>query len=140
MNPTTRPTRTPSRIRGRPRLTGAAEAVVPSRAGAVAPSSGRWRRRPGRRRWSFPFGRRLLVGHERDPPFELAYEDERPVADSVTELTARPYPGREPGRTISPARSRAQILEREPRMEPRRARMRGVRAPHRRTAHTAHPL
>jgi hypothetical protein len=28
---------------------------------------------------------------------------------------------------------------REPRMEPRRARMRGVRAPHRRTAHTAHP-
>jgi hypothetical protein len=28
---------------------------------------------------------------------------------------------------------------REPRMEPRMARMRGVRAPHRRTAHTAHP-
>jgi hypothetical protein len=26
-----------------------------------------------------------------------------------------------------------------PRTEPRRARMRGVRAPHRRTAHTAHP-
>jgi hypothetical protein len=27
----------------------------------------------------------------------------------------------------------------EPRTEPRRPRMRGVRAPHRRTAHTAHP-
>jgi hypothetical protein len=28
---------------------------------------------------------------------------------------------------------------REPRRQPRRPRMRGVRAPHRRTAHTAHP-
>jgi hypothetical protein len=28
----------------------------------------------------------------------------------------------------------------EPRMKPRRVRMRGVRTPHRRTAHTAHPL
>jgi hypothetical protein len=40
---------------------------------------------------------------------------------------------------MTPTGNRLDRFIREPRMEPRMARMRGVRAPHRRTAHTAHP-
>jgi hypothetical protein len=40
---------------------------------------------------------------------------------------------------MTPTGNRLDRCIREPRMEPRMARMRGVRAPHRRTAHTAHP-